>query len=87
VVSSAARTSSPDQSSSTMSGTAKPSVTTVASFGVDVGHRSSGAGSATGTCLAVIFASATFTVGKNTAQKLSEITQLVYNSQRGAVEC
>jgi len=48
VVSSAARTTSPDQLPASMSGTAKPSVTSVSSFGIDVGHRSSGAGSATG---------------------------------------
>lgn len=54
VVSSAARTSSPDQMPSTMSGTAKPSVTTVSSFGVDTGHRSSGAGPATGMCPALL---------------------------------
>ena len=50
VVSSAARTSSPDQLPATVSGTAKPSATSITSFGVDVGHRSSGAGSATGLC-------------------------------------
>jgi len=37
-----------------MSGTAKPSVTTVSSFGVDAGHRSSGAGPATGMCPALL---------------------------------
>jgi len=66
VVSCAARTSSPDQLPATMSGTAKPSVTSVTSFGIDVGRHSSGAGSGTCTFPTVLkYVLATFIMGQN----------------------
>jgi len=60
IVSSAARTTSQDQLPATMSGAAKPNVSSVSSSAVDVGQRSSAAGSVIGVYICSLISLAVF---------------------------